>query len=59
MGEVDKNEKWTTWKEVVENFVLEDNCPPYHFAKDCKTANKSQCKKCCKRYVEENINVFV
>ena len=60
MGEVDKNEKWTTWKEIVQNLVTKDNCPPYHFAEDnCGSKiTRRKCRKCCKKYVEENINDF-
>ncbi len=53
------NERWTTWREIVDNFVLQDNCPPHHFAKDCKRRNKSQCHKCCEKYTRENMAVFV
>ena len=58
MGEVDKNEKWTTWKEVVENFVIKENCPPYHFAKNVTKCYRSKCRKCCIEYIEENREIF-
>ena len=55
----DAEEKWTTFREVVENFILQENCPPYHFSKDCNRRNKSYCRKCCAKYTQENMAEFV
>ena len=51
------NERWTTWEETITN-LLNDNCPPYHFSKDCKATNLRGCNKCWEKYIKENRNIF-
>lgn len=58
MGSVDKKERWTTFKEIVDNFIVKDNCPPAHFVFDQEhkfKCNRRNCKRCMREYVEENI----
>lgn len=58
MGQVDVNERWTKWEELVENLLIKNNCPPYHFTKDEKRCNRSYCRKCIQKYILENRKEF-